>query len=446
MKGKGKTAIDKECPLQFPDLEPVNHERDCPKYTTILSRTEDDGIGLEELDSIQGDLETLLASAGLRLKQLENEKQILVNWADKKDIKSLKAGKPETPPSGKRGKLSEDKPNKKFKGQTGESSGKSTHQTPPGPGRPKSKIAQTKIQELDFSAESPVELPRLPKNDAVNRFWASVEPYCAEITNEDVKFLEDLLISHEDDSDYLKVPSLGKHYSEKWAEEDLLEEQRDGAKINDKRRSANNNNSIANNSNDTTTLLKKAEQNNVDESPFGPLTQRLVAALIEENIMTPMDDTMTEITGGKESADEAPAISPRALAKQLNIGNPAHLEKRIRRELEEQGILESEDKVEDNPDDEVLTELRQKQQELRALSQHNVSVIKTLMEKAKEEIKKQDLKKKLATADAEVLEAYRKIQVARQKKKTPTKKERDAAWKALKERESIVKLIEGKLK
>ena len=40
----------------------------------------------------------------------------------------------------------------------------------------------------------------------------------------------------------------------------------------------------------------------MEESPFGPLTQRLVSALIEENIMTPMDDTMNEITGGKGTA------------------------------------------------------------------------------------------------------------------------------------------------
>ena len=33
-----------------------------------------------------------------------------------------------------------------------------------------------------------------------------------------------------------------------------------------------------------------------DESIFGPLTQRLVSALIEENIMTPMDDDMEEGT------------------------------------------------------------------------------------------------------------------------------------------------------
>ena len=50
-----------------------------------------------------------------------------------------------------------------------------------------------------------VDLSKLPKNNAVNKFWASVEPYCADISNEDLKFLEDLLRSHEDDSDYFKV-------------------------------------------------------------------------------------------------------------------------------------------------------------------------------------------------------------------------------------------------
>jgi hypothetical protein len=33
MKGKGKGIADKDCPLQFPDLEPVDHENKCPKYT-----------------------------------------------------------------------------------------------------------------------------------------------------------------------------------------------------------------------------------------------------------------------------------------------------------------------------------------------------------------------------------------------------------------------------
>lgn len=35
--------------------------------------------------------------------------------------------------------------------------------------------------------------------------------------------------------------------------------------------------------------------------------------------------------------DDPPSISPKTLAKQLNIGNSVQLEKRIKRELEEQG-------------------------------------------------------------------------------------------------------------
>ena len=91
-------------------------------------------------------------------------------------------------------------------------------------------LLQNKAQELDF-VDSPVELPRIPKNEAPSRFWATVEPYCSDITNEDLKVLEEILRSHEDDADYYKSPSLGKHFSQKWAQEDILEEQREGKKL-----------------------------------------------------------------------------------------------------------------------------------------------------------------------------------------------------------------------
>ena len=74
----------------------------------------------------------------------------------------------------------------------------------------------------------PPEPPKLPKNETPSRFWAMVEPYCQEINPEDLKVLEDVLRSHEDDADYYKIPSLGKHYSQRWAQEDILEEQREG--------------------------------------------------------------------------------------------------------------------------------------------------------------------------------------------------------------------------
>lgn len=48
--------------------------------------------------------------------------------------------------------------------------------------------------------------------------------------NYDVNFqvLEEIMRSHEDEADYHKVPTLGKHYSHKWAVEDMVEEQKEG--------------------------------------------------------------------------------------------------------------------------------------------------------------------------------------------------------------------------
>lgn len=44
---------------------------------------------------------------------------------------------------------------------------------------------------------------------------------------------------------------------------------------------------------------------------------------------------------------------------------------------------------------------------------------------------------------AQVREAYQAVAAARQRKKSPSKKERDAAWKALKDRDSIIKLLDS---
>ena len=56
---------------------------------------------------------------------------------------------------------------------------------------------------------------------------------------------------------------------------------------------------------------------------------------------------------------------------------------------------------------------------------------------------RQELRNKLSRADTDVMEAYKKISVARSKKKPPSKKEREQAWKALKERDIILKQLES---
>lgn len=58
-----------------------------------------------------------------------------------------------------------------------------------------------------------------------------------------------------------------------------------------------------------------------------------------------------------------------------------------------------------------------------------------------EEMRRQELKHRAQVADAEVMEWFRKMMALKQKRKSPTKKEKDAAWKALREREAILRVL-----
>jgi len=133
--------------------------------------------------------------------------------------------------------------------------------------------------------------------------------------------------------------------------------------------------------------------------------------------------------------------------KSLNLGNTAQLERRIRKELEEHGILSLDDILNvsesSGNDDEILQELKRNQQELKALSSKNQSHLKRLLSLAKKEMSRQEISKKLQSADSEVTEAYRRFTLAKQKKRSPTKKEREQALKALKEREHLLKQLES---
>ena len=105
-----------------------------------------------------------------------------------------------------------------------------------------------------------------------------------------------------------------------------------------------------------------------------------------------------------EPTDEAAAISPGSLRKQLNIGNTVGLERSVKRELQQEGLLDGPSDVSDDDDDndEVLAELHRKQKELRALSAANLATTRQLYKLAQEEMARQETRRKLVAADAEV--------------------------------------------
>ena len=50
------------------------------------------------------------------------------------------------------------------------------------------------------------------------------------------QLVEELISTHNEDEEYLKIPPLGRHYTLRWAEDDLLQEQREGSRFGEKKK------------------------------------------------------------------------------------------------------------------------------------------------------------------------------------------------------------------
>nr|CAD7450114.1 unnamed protein product [Timema bartmani] len=119
------------------------------------------------------------------------------------------------------------------------------------------------------------------------------------------------------------------------------------------------------------------------------------------------------------------------------------MERRIRKELEDQGLLDPVDPSKEDPvDDEILAEIKRCQTELKTISAQNFQQLKRLKKLATEEVMRQDLKKKLQHVDNEILEVFWRIHNTKLKKLPIMKREQELAVDALKEREALLKQIE----
>nr|CAB3266785.1 transcriptional adapter 3-like [Phallusia mammillata] len=422
--------------LNFPDLAPVDHARHCPTYTNIINRRGDEMVQMDEMDSLQMDLETLLVAATRRMRQLTSEIQMLSDGQegkrDKKKEQELKRSKP-----------SDERPTKKIKSDSpahpkyfpGSSSSSST-------GRSKAKTAMPKALEYDMLDDTqPQQTSRIPVNDAPNRFWQSIEPYCTPVTTDNVRLLEKLCQTQlQPDDEYYKIPELGVHFSQRWALEDMREEKSEGSRAIGKTFEKQDGNVEG--------ILKKAADTleSSDPCPFGSLTQRLISAFVEENMMVPPDQAASMLESGKHGSSGNTVTGgtdkmSNSIKITKSLSHTHKLESRIRMELIEQGILEPET-TDSKKEDEVLKELVRSQQELKAVSSRNRDVLQQLLQVAQEELKKQEVKRKIDSLNTEVMEHYRRVMAARQKKRTLMKKEKEAAWKALRDRDALIKQLE----
>ena len=199
-----------------------------------------------------------------------------------------------------------------------------------------------------------------------------------------------MISAHTEDSEYYKIPPLGRHYTLRWAQEDLQDEQKEGSKMNDaKKKNRDGGFDISDK------LLKEVDMNGCsdDVAPLGPLTQRVIAGLVEENVLVSENIENKSMNGV--------GIGRPGFMKSLGLGSASGLEKRIKKELQEYGIIDT-DFEKDDEDDEILSELKRCQAELKAVSSHNNTQLTRLLRLAREALVRHDLKKKLRDADAKV--------------------------------------------
>ncbi|XP_057339682.1 transcriptional adapter 3-B [Microplitis mediator] len=440
MSGKGKLNVKKtpvkirdnksQAPVQTADtssdsvemsfalsvIKVSENSKLLPRYTSILQRTNEDSVGMEDLDTLQLELETLLSSVVVRSRLLQEEITCLTSAEERRDKRS-KSGKGLSFEK----KLRDEKSRIKdtyFKGQSPLSTkllkakalaaGNSANQIVPNP------------HEIVRVEGSKTDVPKLllPKNDTTNKFWASVDPYCADIMPDDIKLLEELIATHSDLGEFKKIPALGRHYSYTWAHNDLLQEEEAGNLNRDKKK----------NRTDVSALMSKVDKKTTGIA--GPLTQRLVSALMEENVYVPNNSDNKVFREG-----DPPVL------RDLTIQNSMNLEMRMHKELVEQGILEPDSHRKNQEDDEILAEIKRCQQDLLTLSSHNVVQLKRLLSLAQEESKRQALKRKISAIDNEVVEHYNKLIMSKQRKVPLTKKEQDKAWASLREREGLLQQL-----
>lgn len=191
------------------------------------------------------------------------------------------------------------------------------------------------------------------------------------------------------------------------------------------------------------------------ESVTGPFTQRLVAALLEENVM-PEDSTIdSSVEMASENATNNQTLSM--------LKNGINIERRVKKELIEQGLLDPDD-FQKEGEDEILTEIKKVRTELASIAEYNYEELKKLQKAAKDEMKRLEVKRKLDAVDQEVwiystvdyfdpvytinpifqiIEMYKKIGLIKQKRRPLTKQERDEVFRLTEEQKRISDQLEA---
>ncbi|CAH0562257.1 unnamed protein product [Brassicogethes aeneus] len=360
-KSEGKYIEHENNLANIPIIKQTENARLLTKYTAVLARSAEDGVNMDDLDQLQHDLEKLLSTSVSRSRFLTSEIESIDKVEENRDKKEKNYDK--TPLKRKR---PDDKPKyKDFKNGA----------------RVIKKQYGLPVNNLLGDAHLQNEVPKvaLPKNDNSDKFWASIEPYCANVSKEDVTFIESLLEEFSKEID-IKIPEMGDHYAHEWSEELLSDEQ--GLGRSPKSKSGQNSD------------IKKNGLSALVETITSQHTQKLLAALKEEKPLSQFPNME------KLKAD----LSLKSNGPRVGVCMDSKLE---------QTILNLEEVPKNTENDEILAEIRKCQQELKTINEYNLEELKKLKTVVENDLQKQQVKEELEKIDNQVLDLYNKVLIAK---------------------------------